>query len=372
MKHSINRWRANLQISCALTLGADILWGTMEGALVSQMLLESQDAPNRVQEMLTLDAQAYQELGHRLRSLNPTFVGTVARGSSDHAASYAKYLIPLCTGRVVASIPPSIVTVLDAQLWMHNSFVLALSQSGGSPDILATLERARKGGALTASLVNQPGSALARASEISFSQGAGEEKSITATKSVLCTLAGIARLTAAWAEDETLASALSRLPAVLRQAASVGSELDDTLLQGVSHAFVLSRGLGYGASTELALKFKETCGIHAEAFSTAELRHGPREIVDKNFLVIALALPGTGEKDVIQAANEMKAQGARVLLVGEASHQPNFLLPKAPDHRLSPLVALQLVYPWIARAAVRMGRNPDKPKTLAGKVIQTI
>lgn len=336
------------------------------------MLLESQDAPNRVEEALGQESQNYAELGDRLRTLDPAFVGTIARGSSDHAAGYAKYLIPLCTGRVVASIPPSVVTVLDSRLELNGAFVLALSQSGGSPDILATLERARRGGAFTASLVNQPGSALAKAAEISLAQGAGEEKSITATKSVLCTLTAIARLTAAWAEDKALHQGLSKLPGALRQAANIGSEIDDQLLKGVSHAFVLSRGLGYGASTELALKFKETCGIHAEAFSTAELRHGPREIVDRNFLVLALALPGSGENDVLQAASEMRAQGARVLVVAQASQKPDFILPEAPDYRLAPLLALQLVYPWIARAAVALGRNPDKPKTLAGKVIKTV
>ncbi len=336
------------------------------------MLIESQDAQNKVQEMLLRETDAYAELGKKLRSLNPSLVGTIARGSSDHAAGYAKYLIPQCTGRVVASIPPSIVTVLDAPLRMKEAFVLALSQSGGSPDILAALERARKGGAYTASLVNQPGSAVAKASEVALSQGAGEEKSITATKSVLCTMTGIARIAAAWSEDTALSRGLEKLPSVLRQAAAVGTEIDDGILKGVSHAFVISRGLGYGASTELALKFKETCGIHAEAFSTAELRHGPREIVDRNFLVLALALPGSGEKDVVQAAQEMKAQGARVLLIGTAACKPDFVLPETPDFRLAPLVALQLLYPWIARVAVALGRNPDKPKTLAGKVIKTV
>lgn len=344
----------------------------MEDPPLSQMLLECQDAPNKVQEALSLGQETYENLGKRLRQLNPAFVGTVARGSSDHAAGYAKYLIPLCTGRVVASIPPSIVTVLDSPLRMKEAFVLAISQSGGSPDILAALERARSGGALTASLVNQPGSALAKASEIELPQGAGPENSITATKTVLCTLTAIARLTAAWCEDNTLQSALRALPPVLKQAADTGSSLSDRILQDVGHAFVLSRGLGYGAATELALKFKETCGIHAEAFSTAEVRHGPREIVNQKFLVIALALPGSGEKDVLAAASEMKAQGAKVIVVGREKGEGCFTLPEATDPRLYPLVALQLLYPWIARSAVALGRNPDKPKTLSGKVIQTV
>jgi glutamine---fructose-6-phosphate transaminase (isomerizing) len=336
------------------------------------MLLESLDAPNRVQEMLSEDAEVYARLGSKLRDLNPSLVGTVARGSSDHAAGYAKYLIPKCTGRVVASIPPSVVTVLDSPLKLGGQFVLALSQSGGSPDIIATLERAKKGGALTASLVNQPDSALSRVADVALAQRAGEEKSITATKSVLCTLTGIARLTANWAQDQALLQALEKLPASLRLAAEASAGISDQVLNGVSHAFVLSRALGFGAATELALKFKETCGIHAEAFSTAEVRHGPREIVDKNFLVIALAIPGSGEADVIQAAKEMRAQGAKVLVVGESRHSPDFAIPTFPDSRLAPLLALQILYPWIARSAVALGRNPDKPKTLAGKVIKTV
>lgn len=337
----------------------------------SQMLLEAQDAPNRVRELLTTDKGVYAELGSRLRDLDPAVVATIARGSSDHAAGYAAYLIPQCTGKVVASLPPSVVTVLNARLRLKGQFVLSLSQSGGSPDLNNTQARAREGGALTAALVNVADSPLAKSAEIFLDQKAGPEKSITATKSVLCTLAGIARLTAEWAQDAALLKALPLLPEALAEAAASGASYDDQLLQGVKHAFVLSRALGYGAATEVALKLKETCGVHAEAFSTAEVRHGPREIVNKEYLVIALALPGSGDADVLAAAGEMKAQGARVLVVGQPGTGQSFALPALPDNRLAPLAALQLLYPWIARAAVALGRNPDKPKTLASKVIKT-
>jgi glutamine---fructose-6-phosphate transaminase (isomerizing) len=341
-------------------------------SLSSQMLLEAQEAPDRVRELLAKDSEAYRALGRRLRELNPSVVGTIARGSSDHAAGYAAYLVPQCTGRVVASIPPSVVTVLNAKLRLEGQFVLALSQSGGSPDLFNAQARAKEGGALTCALVNVIDSPLARSADIALNQHAGPEKSITATKSVLCTLAGIARLTAEWAEDRALLAALQALPDTLRDAAATGTAFDERLLQGVSHAFVLSRGLGFGAATELALKFKETCGVHAEAFSTAEVRHGPREIVNKDYLVIALALPGSGEADVLAAASEMRSQGARVLVVGQPGSGQSFALPAIPDPRLAPLVALQLMYPWIARAARALGRDPDKPKTLASKVIKTV
>lgn len=336
----------------------------------SEMLNESLDAPNRVGHLLESDQEAYRSLGQRLRDLDPAVVGTVARGSSDHAANYAAYLIPQCTGRVVASIPPSVVTILNSTLRLRGQFVLSLSQSGGSPDIIGAQARAKEGGAFTAALVNDASSPLALAADVLLPQRAGPEKSIAATKSVLCTLTGIARIAAEWSQDETLLKGLQSLPASLHLAAKAGAKLDGELIKGVSHAFVISRGLGFGAATELGLKFKETCGVHAEAFSAAEVRHGPREIVNKDYLVIALALPGSGEKDVLQAAAELKGQGARVITVGR--NQGEFSLPELTDPRLYPLLALQLLYPWIALCAKALGRDPDKPKTLASKVIKTV
>ncbi|MGZ3669585.1 MAG: SIS domain-containing protein, partial [Bdellovibrionota bacterium] len=194
---------------------------------MTSMLQESQDAPNRVAELLSQDTETYSGLGRRLRELDPAVVGTIARGSSDHAANYAAYLIPQCTGKLVASIPPSVVTVLNARLRLKGQFVLSLSQSGGSPDLFNTQARAREGGALTCALVNVAGSPLAKSAEIFLDQHAGPEKSITATKSVLCTLSGIARLAAEWSQDASLLSALKKLPDALREAAASGAAYDD-------------------------------------------------------------------------------------------------------------------------------------------------
>ena len=327
----------------------------------SVMLEEALAAPARVRELLARDRERYADLGARLRGLRPAVVATVARGSSDHAAHYAAALIPVCTGRVVASIPPSVVTVLGAELELAGQLVLALSQGGGSPDIVRTVEAARRGGAVTAAIVNDVTSPLAQAAEILLPQHAEPERSLSATKSVLATMTAIARLTAEWADDAALRAGLAGLPDVLEQAAA--GALDPALLSGVSHVYVLSRALGLGAATEVALKLKETCGVHAEAFSAAEVLHGPREIVDDRFVVIALPLPGSGDDDVRRAAHELEAQGARVVMVDD--------LPRTSDPRLSPIVALQRIYPWIARTSRALGRNPDRPRTLKSKVIQT-
>ena len=340
---------------------------------MSQMLKEAEEAPERVAEFLAADQTAYESLGQRLRDLQPAVVATVARGSSDHAANYAKYLMPLCTGTIAASLPPSTVTILKAPLRLKNQFVLAISQSGSSPDIVGTVERARESGALTAAIVNETDSTLARTSEILLPQRAGKELSVAATKTVLCTLTAIARVVAGWSQDKKLAEGLRDLPGVLRESVRRGLAFDDQKLRGVSHVYVLSRGYGLSAALEIALKLKEVCGLHAEAFSTAEVRHGPREIVDANFAVIALALPGSGAEDVCAAAAELKAQGARVVLVApKGTPGADVELPQMTDDRLSPIACLQLLYPWLARCSKALGRNPDQMRQLKSKVVNTV
>src|SRR5262245_30120952 len=259
---------------------------------MSMMLDEALSAPARIRDFLARDRELYAELGQRLRALRPNVVATIARGSSDHAAYYAASLVPLCTGRIVASVSPSVVTVLNARLDLAGQLVLALSQGGGSPDIIRNVEAARASGALTCAIVNDATSPLAKAAEVLLPQHAGPELSLSATKSVIATMAAIARLCAEWADDDALRAALAGLPAVLDAAAA--SAMDTSLLAGVSHVYVLSRALGFGAATEVALKLKETCALHAEAFSAAEVLHGPREIVNDRFVVISLPLPGSG------------------------------------------------------------------------------
>jgi len=332
---------------------------------MSQMLREAEEAPSCVRRQFSKDAEVYSALGRRLRELNPAMVATIARGSSDHAATYASYLIPFCTGRVVSSLAPSLVSVLKAPLNLRGQFALSISQSGRSPDIIGTVGACKASGALTAAIVNDVESPVAKTVDVLLPQHAGPE-GIAATKTVMCTLTAIARLVASWTEDKKFLSALEGLPDVLDNAFAAGMDLDDSMLAGVSSAYVLSRGLGLSSALEIALKLKETCGLHAEAFSTAEVRHGPREIVDKDFIVIALALPGSGREDVLAAANELKAQGARVMLIDMGK------IPEAGDPRLAPMMVLQMMYPWLARSSLALGLNPDKPKTLTSKVLYTV
>ena len=327
---------------------------------MSRMLDESKEAAARVRDLLAADGDTYRGLGERLRALAPTVVATVARGSSDHVANYASYIIPQCTGKVVASIPPSVVSVLDAKLALRGQLALAISQAGRSPDLVAAFQRAAESGALTAAIINDVASPVAELADHMLPQHARAE-GIAATKTVLCSMAAVARLVAEWANDDALKSAIADLPRSLEEAYGDGLQLDAQLLDRVGNAYVLSRGLGLSAALETALKLKETCGIHAEAFSTAEVQHGPREIVADGFLVIALLMPGTGREDTLRAARELEAQGGRSIVIDIPTGDP----------RLAPLLALQTVYPWLARASLALGLDPDRPRTLKSKVIET-
>lgn len=338
-------------------------------ALVIQ---EAEEAHRRIQALMNSDQDLYESLGHRLRSLNPAFVFSLARGSSDHAMTYASYLFPLVTGRVVASLPPSVVTVLKSHLHLQGQCCLTVSQSGSSPDILTSTRTARAAGALCIGVTNHAKSPLAQECDYILDQYAGPEVAVAATKTVLCTQAVLARIAATWSEDQALLKALKSLPEALRIAFQKGISQTPISLSSISHVYVISRSLGMGAAYEMALKIKEMCGIHAEAFSSAEVRHGPREIVNENYLVIGLAIAGSGDEDVTRAVAELEAQGAKTFIIGSPSSGAQAVLPDNLDFRLQSLAALNFFYPWLARSAQTMGRDPDKPVRLQSKVVHTI
>ena len=337
---------------------------TQSPSRLPKMIDDISECAERIRFCLQNDEEMYQRLGARLRLLNPTVVATIARGSSDHAANYAGALIAKFTGTIVASIPPSTVTVLKSKLNLKGQFALAISQSGASPDILETFSNAQQGGAVTAAIVNDTESALARATDFLLPQHAGPE-SIAATKSMISTLVAIARLVASWSQNQELAQAIQDVPERLATALSVGTQLDENLLVGISHVYVVSRGYGLSAALEIALKLKETCGVQAEGFSSAEVLHGPREIVDASFLIIALALPGCGPQQINETVLQLKAQGAKLWVV-----DPTELFPSLHP-ALAPVVTLQMLYPWIARCSQALGRDPDVMKNLKSKVVKT-
>jgi glucosamine--fructose-6-phosphate aminotransferase (isomerizing) len=217
-------------------------------------------------------------------------------------------------------------------------------------------------------LVNVEDSPLAQLAETVIPLGAGAERSVAATKSYLASLSAILQLVAYWSQDAALIAALRALPDALRQAwNSDWSALTEGLVPA-HNLFVLGRGLGLGAAQEAALKFKETCGLHAEAYSSAEVKHGPMALVGPGFPVLAFAQPdetGAGTRAVLE---EFGARDAQVWL---ADVDGDLALPVAPHPACAPLLTVQAFYRAINALALRRGHNPDLPPHL-NKVTETV
>ncbi|MFM0209444.1 SIS domain-containing protein [Paraburkholderia sediminicola] len=296
---------------------------------------------------------------------------TVARGSSDHAASYFASLTMSRLGVPVASLPMSVATLQQAPLQVRDQLALAFSQSGKSPDLVGTMEALRKAGALTVAAVNAPNSPLADACEFHLPLVAGPELSVAATKSYIAMLSISAQLVAHWQKDDALLNALNTLPDALQAAGKLDWSKAVDELRGVERMIVIGRGLGLAIAQEAALKLKETSGIQAEAFSSAEVRHGPMELIDRDYPLLVFAPRGPEQAGLLQLARDMQARGARVLLAAPAD-VPEATLPLATTAHaaLDPIAAILSFYVMAAGLAAARGRNPDAPRHL-NKVTET-
>jgi len=337
----------------------------------SRMLEECLAAPAAVARQLAADGAAYAALGADLRQHPPAGLLTVARGSSDHAAQYMAYLVMARLGRLVTSLPMSLVTLYQSRIDCEGLVSLAFSQSGQSPDLVAPTKFFRAGGARTVAFVNAGNSPLADAAGYVFPLHAGPELSVAATKSYIAQLVAGARVVAAWSGDDDLQAALQQLPAALEQAAAQRWDIAVEVLKNADRLFVIGRGLGLPIAMEAALKFKETCGIQAEAFSGAEVKHGPMALVEEGYPMLLFAPRGPAQAGLLALAEEMRGRGARVLLAAPLG-TPGVELPLSctGNEDLDPIAIVQSFYPMVEALARARGLNPDQPRHLA-KVTKT-
>ncbi|KQZ72854.1 iron dicitrate transport regulator FecR [Sphingopyxis sp. Root214] len=332
------------------------------------MKQEAGEAAVGVAMMLEANRDAFAAIARRLRASPPAAVVTCARGSSDHAATYAKYLIETMTGTPTASAALSIASLYDAPAVTGNRLCLAISQSGKSPDLLAAVEQQRDAGAFVVVLVNAEGSPLAALADVVIPLFAGVERSVAATKSYIASLAAIAALVAAWSEDAALENALTALPGQLAEAFALDWSPAVGAFRGATNLFVLGRGYGLGVAQEAALKFKETSGLHAESFSAAEVRHGPMAIVGDAFHILALGGTDRAAAGVREVADEFRERGATVLLADPAGGD----LPAIAAHPvIEPILMIQSFYRMASALALARGHNPDSPPHL-NKVTETL
>jgi glutamine---fructose-6-phosphate transaminase (isomerizing) len=339
--------------------------------VTSLMLEEALSAADCVALQLKNDVERYAELGRKLRSTSYHSAVTVARGSSDHASAYLAYLIMSRMGRLVTSLPMSLITLYKSPLVTRDTLAIAISQSGQSPDVVEPIRYFRDGGATTIALVNDSASPLAQAAEWTMPLHAGKEQSVAATKSFITSLVAGARVVAEWQNDAELKEGIAALPEALATAAQSDWSKAIDVLAPARNIMVVGRGISFPVALESALKFKETSALQAEAFSGAEIKHGPMALIEEGYPLVIFATRGPTQAGLVQLAAEMRGRGAHVLLAAPSDvAERDLTLPVAATPDLDPIAAIQAFYVMAAHLSKARGLDPDRPRHLS-KVTKT-
>jgi glutamine---fructose-6-phosphate transaminase (isomerizing) len=340
-------------------------------SLSSRMYREAAQAADVVREQLQTNAAGAARIGALLRDMKPHAVVTCARGSSDNAATFAKYLIESHAKVLTSSAAPSLSSLYEAQPDLRGVVFIAISQSGKSPDLLASTEAAKRGGALVIALCNSIDSPLTQLADHVVPLCAGVEMSVAATKSYIASLTAVVHLVASWTADQELLDALQQCPAQLEQAWGLDWTGAVPALTRATNLYVVGRGFGLGIAQEVALKLKETCGLHAEAFSAAEVKHGPMALVKLGFPVLMLSQNDESRAGIAALANDFVLRGAEVLLAGITAERALSLPTIAAHPAIEPILMVESFYHMATALAFARGFDPDKPPHL-NKVTETL
>jgi glucosamine--fructose-6-phosphate aminotransferase (isomerizing) len=325
--------------------------------------------PEVAASILSASGADWVEVAAAIRAADPAGLVIAARGTSDHAAVYAKYLLEARTGLPVALAAPSLFTLYRRPPDLRRFCVLAVSQAGASTDVVSVVEEARRQGSVTVALTNDPASPLASAAAHVVPLGSGPERSVPATKTYTASLLQVALLSHALAPSAEFASALQRVPEALSAALAVEGELGPavTELAGASRLAVLGRGYNLSTALEVGLKLMEAAYLVAEARSVADFLHGPIAIVERGFPVLLLDAAGPADEEMASLAEQLRARGARVLSIGDLSPPPGAVgvrVATGLPEELTPLpfaVAGQLLTAGLAAAR---SIDPDRPRGL--------
>jgi glutamine---fructose-6-phosphate transaminase (isomerizing) len=335
------------------------------------MFAEAADSADAVARQLAANAELIRSVAERLRSERPRGAITYARGSSDSAATFAKYVLETRAGVLTTSAAPSVASLYGGTLDVRGLVAIAISQSGRSPDILAAVDAADKAGAFTLGLVNVADSPLAACCDAMIPLHAGPERSVAATKSYVASLSAILHLAAEWSEDEELLDALLASPALLRQAWQCNWSALVQCLLGARGLYVIGRGPGLAIAQEAALKLKETCRLHAEAFSAAEVRHGPMALVGPDFPLLVFRQSDESAEGVDELVRDVAAEGVPVFIAGgEVSGATTLPIPSAHE-LIEPMLQIEALYRAASELSVGRGLDPDRPPHLK-KVTETL
>jgi glutamine---fructose-6-phosphate transaminase (isomerizing) len=344
----------------------------MTDAATTAMAAEIRETPDAVARFFDREDAALRALGAKLRAQAPAFVVTCARGSSDNAAAYFKYGLEILAGLPVVSIGPSVASIYNAPLRLRGAILVSVSQSGKSPDIVALQAHARAAGAFAVAIVNVTDSPLAAQADAVLPLHAGVERSVAATKSCVGSAVALAALIAELHDDNALRAAVRALPTDLSHALDADWSAALAPLSTATSAYVVGRGPALPIALEAALKLKETAVLHAEAFSGAEVMHGPLQLLHTGFPVLAFRPRDAAYAAMGDSVARLQATGGTVLSAEEGPAAPGRLPFLPTGHTLlDPLAMLLSFYGLAEQVARARGHDPDKPSHLR-KVTETV
>lgn len=344
----------------------------MAEQVATYMANEIAETPEAVARLLDRERRTVEVLARRIADRTPTVFVTCARGSSDHAAGSFKYLAEILGGIPVASMGPSVASIYKAPLKLAGAVIVSVSQSGRSPDIVALQAAARQAGAFSIAVVNESASPLAEGADTVIPIHAGPERSVAATKSCVASAAALAWLVALWTNDAALLAAVANLPRVLEAALRADWECALPAFGAARSAYVVGRGSALPIAAEAALKLKETAALHAEAFSSAEVMHGPLQLLEPGFPVIAFRQPDASAQAMEASIERLRAARGSVFEVTAGGGEDDRLASAPTGHPLlDPLAMLLSFYAFAERLARARGHDPDRPSQLR-KVTETV
>jgi glutamine---fructose-6-phosphate transaminase (isomerizing) len=311
-------------------------------------------------------------LAKELRKRGIRHVAIAARGTSDHAATYAKYLLEIVAGVPVALVAPSVYTLYDARPNLAGVLMLGISQSGQATDVVQALSTARASGAMTACITNVAGSPLTDVSDFTMLCRAGEEKGVAATKSYTTSLALIALLAGHWADSKELLEGLRRLPEQIEITLSLDAQVEAAVerYRYMDECAVLARGLNQATALETALKMTETSYMVAKPYSGADFLHGPIAMVSEGFPCFLFAPNGKAFASMLELAEKLREREAEMIVVAHSDEilrlaKRPLALPADTGEYLSPIATILAGQLWAYHLARARGKDPDKPRGLS-------
>ena len=339
---------------------------------MSHMLDEIRQQPDVLARMAAGNDAAAHALSEEFKKRDIGLIVLVARGTSDNAAIFGKYLLELVTGIPCALAAPSIVTLYGASLRLGNSLVIGISQSGKATDVVEYLQRAKGMGALTAAVTNEAGSELANAADHTLLCHAGVERSVAATKTYTATLGALYLLASAMSDRKDLLDGLRNVPDLMGETLSCDEHIGilSERYRYMDECFVISRGINQATAAEMALKMAETGYLGAEPYSSADFMHGPIAIVDEGFPCFLIAPDGKAFETLSDTADKLRAKKAELVVIAK---NPAILskatkaipIPVDVDELFSPLVYVLIGQLLAYHLALTKGYDPDRPRGLS-------